>query len=166
MTTTYSRHLLKSVGDAVWVALALLHQANPNRDSFSVSEIVDKVKSESLTDKEDVTIYLHANQHCVANRAPNPARLRMLVDLGNSQRRLFCPGDAFDGNRNGRITPDCADLPDIYKPLLDWYGFWSAQRRHSSLANDPLLALRGTGKVIWSNEHADDYINNLRRENV
>jgi len=29
---------------------------------------------------------------------------------------------------------------------------------------DPLLALRGSGKEIWADEHADDYIQRLRED--
>ena len=29
--------------------------------------------------------------------------------------------------------------------------------------NDPLLKLRGSGKEIWANEHADEYIRRLRK---
>jgi hypothetical protein len=28
--------------------------------------------------------------------------------------------------------------------------------------NDPLLKLRGSGKQLWSDEHADDYVQRLR----
>jgi hypothetical protein len=29
-------------------------------------------------------------------------------------------------------------------------------------SSDPLLALRGSGKHLWANEHADDYVRRLR----
>jgi len=28
---------------------------------------------------------------------------------------------------------------------------------------DPLLALRGSGKQLWADEHADEYVERLRR---
>ncbi len=28
--------------------------------------------------------------------------------------------------------------------------------------NDPLLALRGSGKKLWADEHADEYVKRLR----
>jgi len=28
--------------------------------------------------------------------------------------------------------------------------------------NDPLLALRGSGKELWADEHADEYVRRLR----
>jgi hypothetical protein len=30
------------------------------------------------------------------------------------------------------------------------------------LNEDPLLALRGSGKELWADEHADDYVRHLR----
>jgi hypothetical protein len=30
------------------------------------------------------------------------------------------------------------------------------------LKEDPLLALRGSGKELWADEHADDYVRRLR----
>jgi hypothetical protein len=33
-----------------------------------------------------------------------------------------------------------------------------------SKRNDPLLALRGSGKELWADEHADDYVRRLREE--
>lgn len=29
---------------------------------------------------------------------------------------------------------------------------------------DPLLALRGTGKALWADEHADEYVRRLRED--
>lgn len=34
--------------------------------------------------------------------------------------------------------------------------------RGGSKENDPLLALRGSGKELWADEHADDYVRRLR----
>jgi hypothetical protein len=28
--------------------------------------------------------------------------------------------------------------------------------------NDPLMALRGSGKKLWANEHTDEYVKTLR----
>jgi hypothetical protein len=30
------------------------------------------------------------------------------------------------------------------------------------IENDPLLALRGSGKDLWADEHADEYVRRLR----
>lgn len=166
MTTLVASTAALKVGDAVWVAVALLHQRNPKRTSFPVAEIVDEVKARGLTDREENSVYVHANQHCVANRPPNPAKLRMLVETADGERRLFCEGDRFDQHRDGRVTPKGSALPEEYRSLLDWYSEWSAARKGSAKRFDALLALRGSGRELWADEHADEYIDNLRREDV
>jgi hypothetical protein len=32
----------------------------------------------------------------------------------------------------------------------------------AKIENDPLLALRGSGKDLWADEHADEYVRRLR----
>jgi hypothetical protein len=32
--------------------------------------------------------------------------------------------------------------------------------------DDPLIRLIGSGKHIWADEHADEYVENLRREDI
>jgi hypothetical protein len=32
------------------------------------------------------------------------------------------------------------------------------------IKNDPLLALRGSGKELWADEHADEYVRRLRED--
>jgi hypothetical protein len=32
----------------------------------------------------------------------------------------------------------------------------------NAIDDDPLLALRGSGKEIWADEHADEYVRRLR----
>jgi hypothetical protein len=154
------------VGDAVWIATARLHQRNPNRTSFDVAQIVEEVKKLGLTDREEISIYVHANQHCVANRPPNPAKLRMLFETEDGGRRLFRSGDRFDHKRDGRLTPKREDLPDSYLSLLDWYDKWCIEKHTGDSTSDALLALRGTGRALWADEHADEYVENLRSESL
>ena len=68
------------VADEVWVATALLQRENPKRSSFSVEEIVDRAAKESLVTPQRPGVYVHAMQHCVANRPPNPGKYRMLFE--------------------------------------------------------------------------------------
>ena len=42
---------------------------------------------------------------------------------------------------------------------MKWYTNWRMQGR---LQSDPLLALLGSGKHLWADEHADEYVNRLR----
>jgi hypothetical protein len=37
-------------------------------------------------------------------------------------------------------------------------------RRLRRIEFDPLLALRGSGRSLWADEHADDYIRRLRSD--
>lgn len=110
------------VADEVWVATALLHRENPTREDFSISEIVRRAEREGLHPKHRPGVQVHASLHCVANKAPNPARHRMLVETRPRRRRLFRPGDPVDeGRRSGKVRPDSQDLPERYRYLIDWY---------------------------------------------
>ncbi|MBS1814753.1 MAG: hypothetical protein JSS87_07760 [Acidobacteria bacterium] len=148
--------------DAVWVATALLQEKAPEA-SFPVAEIVEKVQIEHLTSKPKPTIYLHANQHCVANRPPNDARLRMLIETDMGNRRLFHEGDQFHPLRaHARTTPKKEDLPPRYLPLLNWYKDWSASHAKSWEETDPILRLFGLGKGLWADEDPVEYVRHLR----
>ena len=108
-------------------------------------------------------VYVHVIQHCVANRAPNPGRYRMLFETGEGRRRLFRKGDPYHPDREGsKTTPAAADLPERYADLLDWYRRWEQDSTRDILKNDPLLSLRGSGRHIWADEHADEYVRRLR----
>jgi hypothetical protein len=150
------------VADEVWIATALLHKEHPKRSDFTVEEIVARAKKEALTDELRPGVRVHAALHAVANRPPNPGRYRMLFATGKSTRRLFRPGDASHPDRDGsKITPDPGQIPPEYQPLLDWYSR-EYTRRIQETQDDPLLALRGSGKKLWANEHADEYVRRLR----
>ena len=60
------------VADETWIAAALLHKENPSREDFTIQEIVDRAVKEAITAELRPGIYVHALQHCVANRPPNP----------------------------------------------------------------------------------------------
>jgi hypothetical protein len=150
------------VADAVWVATALLHRENPDTPSFSredISEKAEALKSEIATGDYQ-SIWRHIDHHCVANRRPAPNRPRMLLDVSRGQRRLFRDGDQYDMERNGSPThPQWDGLPAQFAHLKDWYECeWNIN------AEDPLLALIGSGKDIWADESADIYIKRLREE--
>ena len=151
------------VADEVWIAVSLLHQEQPIRNDFTIEEIMDRVQRENLTGKLRPGVYAHVVQHCVANRTPNSGRYRMLFETSTGRRRLFRKGDAYDPARGGsKIVPDRADVPSEYVGLLDWYQDWDRDTLEDRVKNDPLLALRGSGKHIWADEHADEYIRGLR----
>jgi hypothetical protein len=87
----------------------------------------------------------------------------MLFQTTDGRRRLFRKGDTYHLAREGaKITPAPEDIPPAYSYLLTWYRDWSAAAAQSSQEGDPLLALLGSGKGLWSDEHADDYVRRLR----
>lgn len=109
------------VADEIWLATSLLHQENPLREDFSVSEIVDRAKKEKLAGYRP-GLQIHASNHCVASKPPNPARHRMLSETSRGRRRLFRPGDKFHRNRKqGKTHPAVEDLPSKYHYLVNWY---------------------------------------------
>jgi hypothetical protein len=163
METLVEREL--KVADEVWIVTALLHQADPSRSDFTVEEIVERARKEKLSDTLRPGVYIHAQMHCVANRPPNPGRYRMLFETRPGHRRLYCASDPFDPRRNGSKTvPAAADIPEQYRPLLQWHREWCKGRSQVSSRFAALLALEGSGKDLWSNENADEYINRLREE--
>jgi hypothetical protein len=151
------------VADEVWIAAALLHREQPGQADFSVEEIVARAEKEGLSGSLRPGVYVHVVQHCVANRPPNPGRYRMLFETGSGRRRLFRKGDAYHPGREGaKITPRLGELPNGYDGLLTWYRNWCSGASQSGPPADPLLSLLGSGRRVWADEHADDYVRRLR----
>ncbi|HEY7362707.1 MAG TPA: hypothetical protein VIE37_01265 [Methylomirabilota bacterium] len=155
------RHEIR-VADEVWLATALLHREHPRRRDFEVSEIVERARQEGITRRLRPGVRVHVLLHCVANRPPNPAGYRMLFATGRTTRRLYRPGDPTHPARRGKTVPDRNAVPPEYQGLLDWYHAQYSARAAASVRTDPLLALRGSGKSLWADEHADDYVRRLR----
>ena len=88
----------------------------------------------------------------------------MLFETTLGRRRLFRLGDAPHADRlNGKITPARGDIPARYEDLLRWYEGWSKQAHEGETdEEDPLLSLRGSGRHLWADEHADEYVRRLR----
>jgi len=151
------------VADEVWIVAALLHQENPKRKDFSVDEIVKRAEREAIVDELRPGIRVHAIQHCVAGRPPDPARYCMLTETGKMTRRLWRPGDPVHPRRRGAKTaPVREEIPEKYQPLLDWYKQSQPAHLKRSLDTDPILSLRGRGKDIWKGIDADNYVRKLR----
>jgi len=151
------------VADEVWIAAALLHRERPRQSDFSIEEIVERAKRERLSRPFRKGVYVHVVHHCVANRPPNSGRYRMLVETAPGRRRLFRTGDSFHlAREGGKTVPAVEDIPQEYASLLRWYRTWDKDDTEERIKNDPLLALRGSGKHIWADEHADEYIRRLR----
>jgi len=153
------------VADEVWIATALLHQKFPEQFDFAIGEIMESARQmwrESVGPLRP-GFYVHVVQHCVANRAPNPGRPRMLVETAPGRRRLFRPGDYYHPEREGaKTTPSRESMPSGYSGLLNWYRDWCSAAGSKAQAEDTLLALRGSGKHLWAHEHADEYVRRIR----
>jgi hypothetical protein len=149
-----------TVADAVWVGTALLHQRHNNSEPLSTADIVHFVESQRLTKGAFKSIWQHVSQHCVANRPPQPNRACMLFATGQGNRRLFRDGDRVDPERvGGRTHPNWDELPSQFADLRQWYEtVWNTHDPQ----DDPLLAVIGTGREIWADQHADEYIAELR----
>ena len=159
METTYSI----KVADEVFVATALLHRENPDREDFTISEIVNRASKENLFGDLRPGVRVHASTHCVANRPPNPNRARMLYATGERTRRLLRSEDEVHPERTGKIWPNENDLPPQYRELVEWakqrYGK-SSPRKTRWL--EGIFQMEGMGRELWRGEDADEYVRKLR----
>jgi hypothetical protein len=139
------------VADECWIALALLHQAHPERQSFSAREILDRLKLEKAHPEVRAGVSAHIYQHNVANVEPSSARYRMFRKLEDGAYRLFRPGDDFHPARKGKTAPERSELPARYHHLLDWYEReYCSPPTRSDEERDPILQMRGVGKDVWA----------------
>jgi hypothetical protein len=168
----------------VFLATAMLHREQPGKGDFTIQEIVSRAARENITGEMRQGVSVHASQHCVANKAPNPAKHRMLFATGKHARRLLLPADEAHPQRTGRIFPDADEVPERYLPILEW-----AKRRYESdrasghtaiqnLTNAPslrvgepetadrwlesLFELEGLGKEHWKDVDPDEFVRQLR----
>ncbi len=153
------------VADEVWIAAALLHRRYPDREDFTVGEIVRRAADERVTGAAAVRpgVQSHAYLHCVANRPPNPGRYRMLVETSKGRRRLFRPGDPCHPLRAaGKAVPEARAVPAPYRGLIDWYRRDYADGGGGGAEADPILALRGAGRAPAGGD-PDAWLARLRR---
>lgn len=86
----------------------------------------------------------------------------MLVQTGRGRRCLYLPTHrCHPGGRNGKSLLQRQQIPEAYRPLLDWYDEL-CDSAEPSRAQDPILDLRGLGKEFWRGEEADTYVRRLR----
>ena len=110
------------VATEIWIATALLHRENSTQVDFAVGEIVNRALAENLAGGYRPGLHIHASTHCVANKPPNPARHRMLLETARGRRRLFKDGDPYHPYREGgKLHPEREEMPGKYAKLLGWY---------------------------------------------
>ena len=149
------------IADQVWIATALLHREQPEREDFTVSEIVQRASREFGEARPGLAVHVYS--HCVANRAPSPTGYRMLFVTNANRRRLYRPSDAADPRRRGKTAPRRAEIPSEYHGLLDWHeGEFCPTEAEGAHPLDAILALRGVGKEIWEGLDPDEYVRELR----
>jgi hypothetical protein len=111
-----------TTANVVWIATALLHRENKDKDAFSTRQIFDKSKSLNLLRSADATLMMHISLHCVANAKAQPDKHRKIFRVVKGWYRLYRPGDTFDESRaNGRSVPLAEEVPEKYGELIDWY---------------------------------------------
>jgi hypothetical protein len=159
------------LADRIWLAVAMLQQLFPDM-AFSKTEIRQELdKSELGTGTNPASVNAHLKQHLVANVPPSTGKYTMLFETKAGLLRLYRPGDFINpqrrSERGSKYMPKRDEVPAKYHPLLDWYEDWCRQQGAPNAIDwkdDPLIQLIGSGKHIWADEHADEYVENLRRE--
>lgn len=163
----------------VFIATVLLHKEQPGRPEFTIQEIVNRAARENINGELRSGVQVHASQHCVANKAPNPAKHKMIFATGKHTRRLLLPGDGVHSGRTGKIFPAPGEVPESYLPLLEWAkmryenarpggGRNSKEPPEPGRAEPPrrhlqaLLDLRLAGAHLADGEDPDDYVRRLR----
>lgn len=174
-----------SCATEVFIATALLHREQPERKDFQIQEIVNRAARENITGEMRSGVSVHASIHCVANRAPNPAKHRMLFATGKHTRRLLLRGDATHDGRTGKIMPEPGEVPSRYLPLLEWSrkrfeagpaGLYARKALVEPVSDDSevaapmeaerwlesLFELEGLGKDYWKGTNPDEFVRKLR----
>jgi hypothetical protein len=169
----------------VFLAAALLHREQAGRIDFTIKEIVNRAAQENIAGELRSGLNVHASQHCVANRPPNPAKHRMLFATGKHTRRLLLAGDEIHPGRTGKVFPDPGEIPEKYQPVLDWakkryeeggagVGVRPSRNeveRPGALKQRPetpqrwlesLFELEGLGKEYWKGVDPDEFVRKLR----
>lgn len=111
-----------SVANLIWIAVALLHTENKEKDVFQVKQIFQKAKDLGLSHAADETLMMHISLHCVANAKAQPNKHRKLFRITSGWYRLYRTGDPYDISREkGRTTPLAEEIPQEYRYLIEWY---------------------------------------------
>ncbi len=169
----------------VFLATALLHREQPGRPEFTIQEIINRAAKENITGELRSGVSVHASQHCVANKAPNPGKHKMLFATGKHTRRLLLPTDEVHPQRTGKVFPDPGEIPEQLLPVLEWAknrydaggidsscqllpGQRNSGQPKVEEAKTPdrwlesLFELEGLGKEYWKDVDPDEFVRKLR----
>jgi hypothetical protein len=134
------------VADEAWLTVALLHREYPDAEDFTL----DEIRSRSVKEFHDRRpgVWQHIMSHCVASNPPNPAQYRMLHSTGRGRRRLYRRGDPVHPERRGKVCPDKRDIPERYRPLVDWYvEDYDRNGGDTQGSSNPAVLLRFVGMI-------------------
>ncbi len=151
----------------LWIAAATLHRERPGEPIFTAAEIRKRAAELELPGQGKLPAAPLTSQGLIANVSPSRNKCRFFYRESCERAhtvclRLFRDGDEYHPERrNGRVAPAAEELPEAYRPLLDWY--WTKYNpRPATSENDPILALRGVGKELWRSLGGTRFIEELR----
>ena len=125
-----------SVANLIWIAVALLHTENKEKDVFQVKQIFQKAKDLGLSHAADETLMMHISLHCVANAKAQPNTHKKLSRIASGWYRLYRPDDPHDPSREkGRTAPLAEEIPEKYRYLIEWYNN-EYSKKQSSFAQE------------------------------
>ena len=161
---SYSKSHVK-VADELFLVVALLHREQPQRNSFSIPEILARATVEGLSGgrSDQKSLKQHAYEHAAANIPPGQGKYRLVFRETDNSIRLLKQADHVDPRRNGKRWPLLDDIPERYHNLVQW----AKKRYESDLEKPPrwldgLFKLKGLGKEVWEGVDPDKYVRELR----
>ena len=106
------------VADELFLILALLQRENPQREAFTVGEMLERAKAEGLGARPE-SLRAHASGHAAANRPPGKnGKYRMVFVEADGRIRLLAPSDYVHPDRHQKMYPDRSDIP-VSRPITD-----------------------------------------------
>ena len=136
---------------ATWLATALLHTENKDRESFQAKEIFQKIRDEDLIQTHDNTLMAHITVHCVANTKPQPNTHRKLFRVSPGRYRLYKDGDDYHSLREGgQSVPSPDVVPTKYRNLIEWYNseYNTGPKPEKPKSTDPIFTLVEEGDRV------------------
>ena len=163
-TKDYTKMDIK-VADELFVAVALLQREHPEKEAFSVQEILKRAKEENLAGSLRPGLKVHAYSHAVANLPAHGGKYRILYKISNGKLRLLQAGDDVHPDRTQKIWPNPEEVPERYRPLIAWaQKQYAQQKSQRGRWLDGIFQMKGLGKKLWAGQDADAYVNQLRKD--
>lgn len=136
---------------ATWLATAMLHRENKDRDSFQIKEIFQKIRHEDLIQTRDNTLMTHITVHCVANTKSWTNIHRKLYRVSTGRYRLYKDGDDYHPSREGgQSAPSADEVPANYRNLIELYHseYNTGPKPEKPKSIDPIFTLVEEGNRV------------------